>query len=819
MFPDTPTRVKIDLSGSWRYSIDGKEWNSVSIPGVYEGIARVTFMRSFSVTSDMIDKYAFYLVVYGINYQSEITINGNFVGRHQGGYASVTMPIQPGTLQVGGDNSIVVTVDNELTPNTTLPLKQQVGGWRTYGGISRDIYILAVPKLHIERADVKYTIAGEGSSALLTISSDVIDRWSGANRDGSVSFGVQASIYDKLKKEFVGSSSIVPVNPENNKIVTNRVELKLDAPKLWSPDVPDLYTIKVQLVRIANKSETSTLDEYDFDTGLRNLQWKDGRLFINNMLTPLKGMLWVEDHPSFGSALNYEALERDVALMKSVGTNLIRFPYPPHPYMINLCDRYGILVLEDIPLVNVPAIILTKDYFQDLAFTYIREMIGRDKSHTSILGWGIGENFESGAAAGCDYVVNAKNIVKSLDDRIVYYTTTSATDKCLENVDAVGLSATQDDPRLLKEFLHACQTQYPHKPIIITRYGLNIEPDNRRGYSDSRSLEAQARHIMRFFEAARDEKIAGSVICSFSDWRTDRPAMTTNSPDAYMQTMGIVSYEREKRVAFDVVRSLFSGEKVQALPVGNYSASTPIIYVIAGLIILVSLAFIYNANRRFRDSVHRSMTRTYNFFADVRDQRILTYPQSMFLVAIVSLTWATILSAVFSHYRHDLLLDNILSQFLSDGVKNWFVHLVWSPYQFILVVSVLVIIKIFLITCIVLLFSMTVRTYVYFYHALSITVWSMLPFIILIPVAMVLYRLMDTDFYIIPVFVFVVIISLWVFVRLLKGISIIYDVYPMRVYAGGIIFLLVILGAMYGYLDYTQSTSVYLKFLLHTLKV
>jgi hypothetical protein len=174
---------------------------------------------------------------------------------------------------------------------------------------------------------------------------------------------------------------------------------------------------------------------------------------------------------------------------------------------------------------------------------------------------------------------------------------------------------------------------------------------------------------------------------------------------------------------------------------------------------------------------------------------------------------------VFSHYRHDLLLDNILSQFLSDGVKNWFVHLVWSPYQFILVVSVLVIIKIFLITCIVLLFSMTVRTYVYFYHALSITVWSMLPFIILIPVAMVLYRLMDTDFYIIPVFVFVVIISLWVFVRLLKGISIIYDVYPMRVYAGGIIFLLVILGAMYGYLDYTQSTSVYLKFLLHTLKV
>jgi beta-galactosidase len=324
---------------------------------------------------------------------------------------------------------------------------------------------------------------------------------------------------------------------------------------------------------------------------------------------------------------------------------------------------------------------------------------------------------------------------------------------------------------------------------------------------------------MRFYEIMHDEKIAGSVIAAFSDWRTDRPAMTTNSPDAYMQTMGIVSYEREKRVAFDVVRSLFNNEKVQALPVGNYSASTPIIYVIAGLVILISLAFAYNANRRFRDSIHRSLFRTYNFFADVRDQRILTYPQSVFLMLVVALTWGTMLSAVFSHYRHDLLLDNILSQFMSDSVKNWFVHLVWSPLQFILVVSALVIIKIIVITCVVMLFSMTVRTYVYFYHALSITAWSMLPFIVLIPIAMILYRLMDTEFYILPVLIFVVFVTLWVFIRLLKGISIIYDVYPMRVYAGGIIFLLIFLGALYGYLDYTQSTSVYLKFLLHTLKV
>jgi beta-galactosidase len=264
---------------------------------------------------------------------------------------------------------------------------------------------------------------------------------------------------------------------------------------------------------------------------------------------------------------------------------------------------------------------------------------------------------------------------------------------------------------------------------------------------------------------------------------------------------------------------LYNDEKVQALPVGNYSSNAPIVYVISGFAMLISFAFMYNANRRFRDGVNRSLFRTYNFFADVRDQRILTYIHSLFLAVIISVTWATVLSSILSHYRENILLDNLLSQFMSDGIKEWFVRLVWNPANFIIVISAIIFLKLVLLSIIVKLFSMTVKSRVLFYHAFSISIWSALPYIILIPVAMIVFRLMETEFYIIPVFILIDLITVWVILRLFKGISIIFDVYPVKIYAIGFFIIMIVCIAFYVYLDYTKSTTVYLRYLLQAMKM
>ncbi len=819
MFPDSPTRTKIDLTGTWQYSLDGKAWINVGIPSAYDFTGKVTFARTFEIKPALIDLYTFSLVCYGINHQAEITINGNFVGRHQGGYASFVIPIPANTIQIGSQNSIQVVVDNELTPTTTLPLRQQAGGWRTYGGIFRDIYILATPKLYIDDVSTTTDYILNNKNAKIVVHGEITDRGSGLKSEPGTLLGFQVEAFDKLTGEAAGRSGVTPIRLDVNKSENVSAEVIISAPKLWSPspDTSSLYIFKCQIVKLVNK-ELTVLDEYSLDIGLRDTRWKDGRLYVNGKLTPLKGLLWHEDHATFASALTYEALERDIALIKTLGANLIRFQYPPHPYVLNLCDRYGLMVMEEIPLVGVPAGILSEDYYQEIAIAYIREMVTRDKNHIAILAWGIGDGFETSSPLSWNYVNDARNIIHSIDKRSVYFATNHMSDTCFGFVDIVALSYIGVEPKEFREVLKQMKSKYPGKPLIVARYGREVEPGNKNGYSDPLSMESQARTSMLLYEAIKDAKIAGGVLWSFNDWRTDRPSLTTHSQNPYLLAMGIVGHKREKRTAFDVTRALFNGEKVQALPIGTYSSSAPIIYVVAGLLSLIAFAFMYNGNRRFRDAVNRSMFRMYNFFADVRDQRILPYSHSIFLALIISVTWATLLSSVCTYYRDSVLFDNLLSQVMTDNVKEWFIQLVWSPSEFILVMSGIFFLKLFFISILVRLLSMMVRTHVYFYHSYAITMWSLLPYVILIPLVMVFYRLLESQFYTFPIFVFIGIVSVWVLLRLLRGVSIIYDVYPIKVYAIGLLMLVIITAALYGYADYTHSTSVYLKYMMQSSK-
>jgi hypothetical protein len=817
LFPDSPYRIKIDLAGAWEYSIDKKTWSKVEVPSCYDYSGKIIFQRSFDVKAEYLDKYTFFLVAYGINYQSEVTINGDFIGRHIGGANSFILPIPNNTLQLGSDNSINISVNSELTPRTTLPLKQHVGGWKTYGGIFRDIYILAVPKFFIEDASTISTLSPDFKTAKLNLKIDLTDRWSGLKSETGNMLACQVEVFDKLTAELVGRSGLLQVNPKTNKTIFSSAEVQITTPKLWSPETPDLYTIKCQLVNVVGK-EISVIDEFIFDHGFREIKWKEGKLSINDKIVPLKGILWREDHETFGAAISYDVLERDVASMKTLGTNLVRFLYPPHPYILNLCDRYGIFVLEEIPVDNVPAEILSKDYFQEIATNYAKEMVSRDKRHVSILGWGIGNEFEAADNSACEFVNGLRNVIKALDKRSVYIASKSLQNPCFEYVDLIALNNFGDDPKVFKQSLISCVARYPEKPIIVARYGIDVEHGNHNGYSDPYSMEAHARYAMLFFNMMKEVKIAGSVFWSYNDWRTDRPSLVTRATDPFVVTMGLVDLNREKRTAFDVIRALFNDEKVQALPVGNYSSNTPIIYVISGFLMLILFAFMYNANRRFRDSVNRSLFRTYNFFADVRDQRIISNSHSIILAIVIAITWATVSSSIITHYRSNLLFDNLMSQFLPDFVKEWLIRLVWSPANFILVFSGIILVKLLLIALIVKLFSMLVKTRVMFYHAFSVSIWSSLPYIILIPIGMILFRLMETEFYILPIFIILGVITLWVFIRLLKGISIIYDVYPGRVYAFGILILILVGIIVYGYLDYTQSTSLYLKYFLEATK-
>jgi hypothetical protein len=310
----------------------------------------------------------------------------------------------------------------------------------------------------------------------------------------------------------------------------------------------------------------------------------------------------------------------------------------------------------------------------------------------------------------------------------------------------------------------------------------------------------------------------GGIVWSFNDWRGDRPSLTVRSGNPWMHTMGLVSAGREKRLAFDAVRSIFHGEKFVALPAGNHANSAPIVYVLAGFVLLVGMAYVYNTSRRFRESLNRSVLNSYNFFADVRDQRIVAPGHSTLLGAVISLAVAVSASSILYRFRDSMLLDAALSYLLvSDDVKAAAVTLIWNPLRCIGAAAVLVFVLLLLVALVVRLLRAFVRARIFAYHAYTVTMWSTAPMLVLVPLGMILYRVLDSSIYVIPAFVLIGVLGVWVFLRLLKGMSIIMDVLPLKIYSAGLLSVVAVCAVAYAYYDYTQSVPMYLSFLYTTM--
>jgi beta-galactosidase len=282
-----------------------------------------------------------------------------------------------------------------------------------------------------------------------------------------------------------------------------------------------------------------------------------------------------------------------------------------------------------------------------------------------------------------------------------------------------------------------------------------------------------------------------------------------------LMTAGIVEMNREKKIAYDVVRAMYLGEKSAALPVGTASPSSPVSYVLVGLLLLILFAWLINSNRRFRESVTRALFRPYNFFADVRDQRLLSPVHSTLLVVIVSVTFAIIFSSLVYHFRMNPAFDYVLTHLLiSDSAKYVAIQLTWNAPFCIVAVSVFMFIWFYVVTLLIQGISFFIKARVTLYHSYAVSVWSTLPWIVFIPLGMIVYRVMENAAYVTPVLLLCAAIFLWIFFRIIKGMSVIYDVLPLKAYAVAFVVVAVILGGAFLAYDHFFSTAAYIDYFI-----
>jgi len=820
---DNQTRRKIDLAGTWMYSTDNETWKEVKVPSSFDYQGRIVFVRKFTLDKTTLSASAFHLIALGINHDAEIYVNDVFVGRHVGGYTNVDIDLPENALQLGSENAVKIIVNSNLSARSTLPLRKQIWGWRNYGGILRDIYLLVTPRLWIDRIALKTELSEDLTQGLVDVVGVLNSKISGGGGD-TLGALVQAAqplfaidIFDKVTGVVVGQSQLRPIAVQVNHDYEVKASIVVKFPRPWSPDTPDLYFFRAKIL-IQQGKQLKLIDEFDLSTGFRRFEIEKDGFVLNGKTVILRGTVWHEDARQEGASLTYEQMEKDISLMKTLGANAVRFAYhPPHPYVLSLCDRYGLLALVEIPALGVPGEILDQDHFKSLADVMITEVIERDQYRPSVVAWGIGDNLDSSDPRTCGFVEKLVGVAKNLDKRPVYYgSLVFNDDRCSGKVDIAALKLSVGGASSLKNVLRTWKTDHSDQPVVLLGYGKDVEADNRNGWSDPMSQEAQAEYFKKAYALIKDAKIAGSFIDGFADWRGDRPLMSISAGDRYVYPVGLLSYAREKRASFDMVKLLYNGEKTNALPIGRYRATFPFAHIAWGFAIIFVVAYMYHYNRRFNETFKRAMIRSYNFYADLRDVRTVSIPQTFILAVTVAATLGVMLSGILYRYRMDMLADYFVTIFVVwDRLKEYMISATWHPFEGILVFSFVFLLWYPLVAAFIKLLSLLVKRRVIWYHAFAIAVWGSLPIVLLSPVAMALFKLLQSDFYVIPAFFLIGIFVFWSFFRTLKGVSVIYDVSLLKAYAGGILVVLVLIAGLFIYYETSYALTAYIEYFIH----
>jgi hypothetical protein len=820
---DSPTRKKIDLAGMWQFSLNDEKWNEIKVPSSIDYEGRMAFRRTFTLNEELLNNFIFKFVALGINYECEVYINEVYVGKHVGGYTSFEFEIPEDALQIGKENNVKIIVSNRLNAYGTLPVRKQVWGWKNYGGILRDVYLLATPRLWVDHMHVQTRMNQQMQQATVHLDGVLNNRrFEGLKSDSllvkpkQVSYYVNAELYERFSDLLVAQGMSTPFLLQSNKNTNVQLELTVNGPKMWRPESPELYMLKTNIISVDGKQKT-TIDQYNLNIGFASMRVEDNTLVLNGNKTILKGVVWHEDSPKYGASLSYEQMEKDVVLIKSLGANAIRFAFhPPHPYMLDLCSRYGLAVLEEIPVWNVPADILNEEAFQSLAETQMREMIERDGHFPCVLAWGMGDQFDSADEEAAGFVQKMSGITRQFDGRPVYYGSRMLkNDVCASYVDFVGIVLPSSDLKEYRRLLSEWEKKYPGQPLIILSYGKEVDQENRNGYSDPSSQESQARFYLQYYAAIKEANGAGSFVAALTDWRGDRPLLNYPFGDRYLHPVGLLSQTREKRLAYEVVRALYNEERIAAIPAGNYRVSLPWAHVLLGLFVIILIGY-ETTNRRFGESLKRSLIRSYNFFVDLRDLHAVSIAHTLVLSSAISITFACLLSSIMYHYRADKFADYILTYlFVWDPLKVQFIHATWRPMAGIAVLTGLFFFFGMLLALLIKVFAWTVRARVSWFHVYSISVWSAAPVIFLSPLAMSLFKIMENPSFVLPALVLMILFFFWTLLRVLKGISVIYDLVLVKTYVGGIFVCILLLGGLFFYYDSVYALSSYVKFIIH----
>jgi beta-glucuronidase len=480
---NTETRQIYWLDGrDWEFRREGEDtwqagmrvpacWNVVRGLEDFEG--RAFYRKRFSVPSSSRDKRLF-LVFRGVSYHAKVFLNGKEVGTHEGAYTQFEFEITD-YVDAGSNNILEVEVDNRLGM-TTLP--GGIKGWKHVGGIYREVYVDARPGIYFQDVFIQAEpqvdeIPGpEGVKGFASI------KWSAAGQDDG----------RNLFARFVfraqeGKLVIRPVESEDGDL-----SVSFDSILPWSPDSPDLYTVEAELLQRLESGE-ALVDRLSFNFGFKKIETRGRRIFLNGRPFKVRGIGRHEDFPGFLKTQPARVMEDDVRKIKELGANFLRLGhYPNHPYILDLCDRQGILVWEELPAWGAGSPDYGNEHVIELGRSQVWQMISRDRNHVCVGFWGLGNQVPTDTRKGAMFVKEMASAARELDQKrlLVAASDTHEKDKSIPFLDVASFNSYQGwyqgSARDFRDYIQRVGRAFPDKPILFSEYGAGAE-QGRHGAS------------------------------------------------------------------------------------------------------------------------------------------------------------------------------------------------------------------------------------------------------------------------------------------------------------------------------------------------
>jgi len=358
--------------------------NPPHVPQDYNAVG--SYQRTFTVPANWKDMNVT-LHFGGVSSGFKVWLNGLFLGYGEDSFLPSEFNITP-YLQAG-ENVVSVQV---IRWSDGYFLEDQ-DQWRM-SGIHREVMLLAEPKLRIADFQWECKLDKDYKDATLMIR----PRMENLTGKAIPGYQLKAELFDKenhpvFQKPLQRSveSMINEIYPRLDNVKFGLMEAKLKNPDKWSDEEPNLYTLTLSL----EDSTGKVMEVKSCKVGFRSIEFgkDDSKLLINGRVTYLYGVNRPDHDPIKGKALSREDILRDVQTIKKFNFNCIRTShYPMDPYLYDLCDQYGILVIDEANLEThgLGSKLSNDPVWAGAYLDRVTRMVMRDKNHPSIIIWSLG---------------------------------------------------------------------------------------------------------------------------------------------------------------------------------------------------------------------------------------------------------------------------------------------------------------------------------------------------------------------------------------------------------------------------------------------